>query len=919
MRTLIAMAFVPALAALGWATAIDGGSVSWWPAAALCWEILRARPPKAQVLQALFIVAATGATGVWFGVPLPLGMAEGVADVAGGLLVAQMTSPKVCPHSMAKEGRRWLRSLVAASASTLLVGALHVVLAHESWGAELFPRFMARLAGAATVGPFVRAVWGGFAWRRLLDRDALVVAALLTLIGAAARQAPVGSTELALVFVMVMPLLWAALRLEQPAPQFAILMVGLVGVMHSRMDNGVFSGPDGVPGLQAWLVVLSLTTLIAAAVTAERRVAFTELAQSERRFRLMSENGRDLVCVNDIDGVFSWVSASSTVISGWTPEELLGKNFHAFVHPDDASSVARVWEELIRNVTAPTARYRFRQKDGRYVWLETTAQFLEETQTVQSATRDITVRKRALERLRLACQSAGVVVFDWDLVSDRVVDDGRFVELLGVDLSSQPDVRAAYIRCVHPGDRRRLRREFIAAITGQQALRTRYRTLHPTKGERHVFASGEMEYDEAGRAVGMLGVNWDVTEQARAEEELRRARDASDAASQAKARYLAMMSHEIRTPLVGIIGLTEALSREVGLVHRPTVETIRRSGDALLAVLNDVLDLSKMEAGRLELEARLCDVEQLVGDVRSLYGRVAQAKGLAMTVQLDAGAMQLIADPLRLRQVLSNLVSNAVKFTAKGEVAVCARVAPPNERFPSGTLLLEVSDTGIGIPQQGLARLFQEFSQVDVGTSRRYGGTGLGLAISKRLVVAMGGTLSVSSVEGQGTTFTVRIPLTTAEKLAAARRVEREERVEVNAERLQGCRVLLAEDDAVNRRVAVGLLERLGCHVHAVENGRDAVETWRQGGWDVVVMDMQMPELDGLEATRLIREVEDQERLGPTPILAMTANTFAEDKEACLTAGMNDVVTKPATKSGLHAALVRLVEGRRHGPLRASA
>ena len=393
----------------------------------------RSSPPKAQVLQALFIVGATGATGVWFGVPLPLGMAEGVADVAGGLLVAQMTSPKVCPPSMAKEGRRWLRSLVAASASTLLVGALHVVLAHESWGAELFPRFMTRLAGAATVGPFVRAVWGGFAWRRLLDRDALVVAALLTLIGAAARQAPVGSTELALVFVMVMPLLWAALRLEQPAPQFAILMVALLGVMHSRMDSGVFSGPDGVPGLQAWLVVLSLTTLIAATVTAERRVAFAELAQSERRFRLMSENGRDLVCVNDIDGVFCWVSASSTVISGWTPEELLGKNFHAFVHPDDALSVAKVWEELIRNVSAPTARYRFRQKDGRYVWLETTAQFLEETQTVQSATRDITVRKRALERLRLACQSAGVVVFDWDLVSDRVVDDGRFIELLGVD------------------------------------------------------------------------------------------------------------------------------------------------------------------------------------------------------------------------------------------------------------------------------------------------------------------------------------------------------------------------------------------------------------------------------------------------------------------------------------------------------
>ena len=913
------MAALPALDALGWATATHGTSLVWWPAAPVSWLLIAMSRPRARPFFALFILGAAVVTGSWFGVPPSLGLAEGVGDVVAGLLLSRLLSSRGQPESLRRQVALWAKILLGVVASTVAIGAVHLALGQGGWVAETPPRLMARLTGVVCAAPFIRVAWRAFEWRRLFGREALVAGVLLTTMGVAAHRVPAGSAELAFGFVMVMPLLWAALRLEAPTPQLGVLLVAVAASVSSHLGLGLFRGADAVLSLQVWLGFLAVMTLLAVAVTAERRAAFAELAQSEQRFRLMTENGRDVVCAHALDGTFRWVSTSSAIISGWRPEELTGRPLVPLLHPDDVPSVLGAARRLSRGHEGLTVRYRLRRKDGRYVWLESTAQYVAEAQVVQSATRDITERVRALERLRLACQSAGVVVFDWDLVRDTVVDEGRFAELLGVDISGRPDARAAYLACVHPEDRRRVGRELRAALAQERAFRFRFRTIHPTKGERHIFASGELERDERGRAVAMIGVNWDVTEQARAEETLRQARDASEAASRAKAAYLAMMSHEIRTPLGGLIGMTEELSREVGLAQRPAVDTIRRSGEALLALLNDVLDLSKMEAGKLELEAGLCELEQLVGDVRSLYWRAAQSKGLTLSVQLAADASRLLADPLRVRQVLSNLVSNAVKFTAHGGVAIRSWRGEADDAFPSGSLALEVSDTGIGIPADRLGRLFQEFSQADITTSRRYGGTGLGLAISKRLVSAMSGRISVSSVAGQGSTFVVKLPQVSEEQLSTASAASRAEPAELEGLSLPGCRVLLAEDNPINRRVAVGLLERLGCQVHPVENGREAVDAWRAGEWDVVVMDMQMPELDGLEATRRIRELEEKERRTPILIVAMTANAFKEDRDACLAAGMNDVVTKPATKKSLHAALARWVDCRAELPLRASA
>jgi signal transduction histidine kinase/CheY-like chemotaxis protein len=482
------------------------------------------------------------------------------------------------------------------------------------------------------------------------------------------------------------------------------------------------------------------------------------------------------------------------------------------------------------------------------------------------------------------------------------------VDLFGVDIASQPDPKAAMLACLHPDDRAAAEAELAEALAGRSGYRTRFRAVHPTQGERHIFACGEVERDSSGRAVSMIGVNWDVTDQVRVEAELRKAKEAAENATRAKATFLAMMSHEIRTPLNGIIGMTDALLPDVDRGNRNAVETIRRSGEVLLAVLNDILDFSKIEAGKLELEQRVCDLEPVLGDLGALFARLTKEKGLTLKVELEPGIGRLVCDPLRLRQILSNLVSNAVKFTAEGTVTVSGRRLPADPRFPLGAVALDVVDSGIGIPADKVDRLFKEFSQVDAGTTRRYGGTGLGLAISRRLAEAMGGEISVQSVQGRGSTFTVALPLPTALQLATVQAAEPSREVAVlDASRLKGVRVLLAEDNAINRRVAVALMSKMGVEVHAVENGREALRAWGQGGWDLIVMDMQMPELDGLEATRAIRAAEAEGAFQAIPILAMTANASAEDRRTCLEAGMDEVVTKPTTRAALQSALVRLL------------
>ena len=353
------------------------------------------------------------------------------------------------------------------------------------------------------------------------------------------------------------------------------------------------------------------------------------------------------------------------------------------------------------------------------------------------------------------------------------------------------------------------------------------------------------------------------------------------------------MSHEIRTPLNGILGMAQAMRADATARDQiERLEVIQTSGSALLAVLNDVLDLAKIEAGRLECASETFDPAELAGQVANSFSSLADAKGVTLSLRVKSGATGLyVGDPVRLRQVLSNLISNAVKFTDQGSIQLEVSRIGDRHRFI-------VADTGVGVDAEQIPHLFEKFSQVDSSTTRRHGGTGLGLSISAALCALMDGQIEVESELGKGSRFTVTLPLAPysgATPKSAPRSQDRE---------LTGLRVLAAEDHAVNQIVLSSLLSQFGIDAVIVANGEEAVDAWRREAWDLVLMDVQMPVLDGVEATRTIRALEVQEGRTRVPILALTANTMSHHLEDYTAAGMDGCVSKPIDAKALMDALV---------------
>ena len=383
---------------------------------------------------------------------------------------------------------------------------------------------------------------------------------------------------------------------------------------------------------------------------------------------------------------------------------------------------------------------------------------------------------------------------------------------------------------------------------------------------------------------------------------LAKARDEALAANRAKSTFLSVMSHEIRTPLNGVLGMVHVLLKDAPTEQqRSRLEIVRESGDALLAILNDLLDISRIEAGKMSLESIEFDIRGVLSGAYAAFTAIANKSGISFILDIDPAAGIYLGDPTRVRQVAYNFLSNALKFTKEGRVILSARLV-------DGGLEISVLDTGIGIASERLDGVFDPFVQADASVNRNFGGTGLGLGISRDLAKLMGGSIRVESELGKGSTFTAFLQIPRLRDATETLRVVNDDEPVASQEIVQSLRVLAAEDNLVNQLVLRTLMEQFGITLTVVENGKLAVEAWESQTWDIILMDMQMPVMGGVEASRFIREQERATGRAKTPIIAVTANAMTHHMSEYESAGINGVVSKPIKADSLANVLIKVLD-----------
>jgi PAS domain S-box-containing protein len=669
------------------------------------------------------------------------------------------------------------------------------------------------------------------------------------------------------------------------------------GVVHVRVRAQSVRLPDGSYG-----------GYVGSVVDVTEQVAYQRELRSSNDFLARAE---------EIAGVGGWRYNLLTREVLWTaqirriydlPEDYVpdGDEGKRFFSPEAQEEIRRTadtcmatgepWDVLLPMVTAAGRRRWVRSigqveaHDGKPVALVGALQDVTDTQQARAALVE------SQERLHRALDGSGLALWDLDVASETIYLSETWSVLLGGPPKETICTAQELLSLVPLEDLQRILAELETVLGGRSP---HYRLEHRVR--RHdgqlvwIHSEGRVVgRDAEGLPLRMMGTNRDISLAKRSEQDLRIARDAADAANRAKSQFLATMSHEIRTPLNGIIGMTKLLLDEpLSDAMRRHADLIDRSAHSLLALVNDILDVSKIEAGQMEIESVSFDLIELLEDLSTLYRLRATEKSLLFRMRVDPQLPRHVkGDPTRIRQVLVNLLGNALKFTTAGWIGLDVKGTLADDRC---TLEFAVADTGIGIPAEVQPNLFTRFMQADSSTSRKFGGTGLGLAIVRQLVDLMGGAVRVISTPDKGSRFTVTLPVVCADEPAPASSWQELPRPAGTT------RVLVAEDNTTNQVVAFGMLRKLGYeNVTLAGDGVQACEMGLGNAFDLILMDCQMPEMDGYEATRRLRAA------GCTAaIIAMTANAIKGDRERCLEAGMNDYLSKPIDLKVLGAMLAR--------------
>ena len=727
----------------------------------------------------------------------------------------------------------------------------------------------------------------------------------------------------------------------------------------------------------------------------QRKQTEEKLRVREELWRTIIKTSPDGIAITSVAGYAQEVSDSALSLLGYAdPADIAGRSLYEFIDPAYHARARRRLEQLFAGTKTGVTEYQMVRRDGSRFYAEANSELLRDhdgqPQGIVIVVRDSSARKaieeqllaaeeqsrRLAERLELALESGEIGFYEANPQTRTRFHSARNLQQLGYLPDEWSDRLDEWSSRIHPDDYPRVMQDDCWADPSVINYAFEYRLRHKDGSYRWFLDRGKIiERDEAGALVRAVGTHIDITERKNAEQALMAAKQQAEAANRAKSAFLANMSHEIRTPMNGIIGMAQlAMRTDLDPRQRDYVRKIENSARSLLGILNDILDLSKIEAGKLETERTPFDLTLLVEKVMHLVEVAAHDKGLTLSLDYAPDLERLFeGDPLRISQILTNLLSNAVKFTAAGEVHLAIRQPAP------GRLRFAISDTGIGLSVEERQRLFQAFSQADSSTTRKFGGTGLGLIITKQLVELMNGTIEVTSEPGQGSCFSVEIaapvhrgPISAvagaapgvpvgravvAEAQGASANVaiasslatdwhpdqsqnqsqdqssdhphdqsqaqskgqshghspdQSPDRPGVDPQALPqhapslpglaGKRLLLAEDNPLNREIVLGFLEETGPRIDIAGDGQQAVTLFQTTPYDLVLMDIQMPIMDGYEASRRIRALDPQ-----IPIIALTANAFSEDMEKSLQAGMNEHLSKPIDREQLLAVLSKFL------------